>query len=291
MWRNFLSKFKPLPYDILNSIFVAFLLGLSAVFRHRLPNVGHLVCVYLGLLLMITLCSVLPADFDKRISLIHFFYPLILVPIVFESLGNLIIYINLHFWDPTLARLDTLICGVAPCVYLQRFIRPWLTEILQLAYISYYFMPAILGIAFWCRKDKRLPSAIFTTLLGFYISYIGYLLFPALGPRFYLADPHCVYEHTFLAKQIAHCLNVLEHNKTDAFPSGHTQISLMCTYFAGYLGKKWAAIYAILTTLLIISTIYCRYHYLVDVIAGILLAGICLKIAPKLEACLKRFGN
>jgi len=291
MWRDFLAKIKPLPYDILNAVFVVFLLSLSVFFYHRLPNAGHLVFVYLSLLLMIAFCSALPADFKKRISVIHFFYPLILVPIAFESLGKLILYVNPHFWDPTLARLDTLICGIPPCLYLQKFVRPWLTEIFQLAYTSYYFMPTILGVALFCRKDKRFTSVIFAILLGFYVSYIGYLLFPALGPRFYLAEPHCVYKDTFLAKWIAYYLNLLEHNKTDAFPSGHTQISLMCAYFAGYLGKKWAAIYAIMTALLIISTIYCYYHYLVDVIAGILLAGICLKIAPRLEARLKRLGN
>lgn len=285
MWQTFLNRIKShiLPHDILTAGFVIMLLGITLIFYPRLPKADYLLIIYLTLIMLIISFSQMPHDLYDKKALIHFFYPVLLIPIIFESLGDLIPYVNPHYVDALLMKTDILLCGGSPCLFLQKWIRPWLTEILQLAYVSYYFMPLVLGIALFAKKDKRLPSVFFALLLGFYISYVGYFLFPALGPRYWLDPTQSVYKNTYLAKWIAHCLNVLEKNKTDAFPSGHTQISLMCTYFAGYLGKGWLIVFGIATTLLIISTIYCRYHYATDVIAGIFLAIICLKIAPPLE--------
>ncbi len=291
MWRHFLNRINLLPYDILNLVFVSFLLFLSLVFKPKLPQDNSLIATYIGLIFFVILASFFPFDFRKRLTFIHLFYPFILIPIVFESLGKLIIYINPHFWDATLASLDKAFCGQYPCLLLKQYANPLLTEILQLAYTSYYFMPPILAIMLFLKRDKRLATVAFGIILGFYASYIGYLFFPALGPRFYLDPPDGIYKGTHLAKHIASFLDAVEKNKTDAFPSGHTQISIMCTYYAQILGPKWAVIYGVLTALLIISTIYCHYHYLADVIAGVFLAAICLRIAPSLEARFKGFSD
>ncbi|MCD6320070.1 MAG: phosphatase PAP2 family protein [Candidatus Desulfofervidaceae bacterium] len=285
MWQGFLNRIKAhiLPYDILTAVFIILLLGITSFFHSQLPRANHLASIYISLFIALIFFSMMPRDLYDKKAFVHLFYPVFLIPIIFESLGELIPYVNPHFIDATLFKMDTFLCGNTPCLLLQKWIHPWLTEVLQLAYTSYYFMPLILGTVFFIKKDKRLSSFIFAILLGFYLSYIGYLLFPALGPRFWLDPTHSVYKNTYLAKWLAYCLNVLEKNKTDAFPSGHTQISLMCTYFASYLGKGWLFLFGISTTLLIISTIYCRYHHVTDVIAGIALALICLKIAPPLE--------
>lgn len=283
MWKHFLKQTKAnfLPYDILNLGFVVFLLGITIFFYPLLPDALYLTILYLFCLIMIVVCA-------NKNQVAHYFYPILLIFLIFQSMGYIIPHIHHSYRDPLLYQFDVLLFGSCPFNYLQKWIRPWLTEILQLGYISYYFMPVVLGMALFLRKDSRFPSVIFAILLGFYVSYIGYLLFPAVGPRFYLHFDKSVYENTYLAGWTAHLLNILEKNKTDAFPSGHTQISIMCTYFAHYLGRNWSLIYGIMTALLIVSTVYCHYHYITDVIAGILLAIICLTISPGLE---KRIGK
>jgi membrane-associated phospholipid phosphatase len=82
-------------------------------------------------------------------------------------------------------------------------------------------------------------------------------------------------------------LNALEKNKTDAFPSGHTAVSLMCLYYAWKMreNKLFAVLIPVVTGLLI-STVYLRYHYVIDVIAGIALTGLTIALAPGLRRLL-----
>jgi membrane-associated phospholipid phosphatase len=77
-------------------------------------------------------------------------------------------------------------------------------------------------------------------------------------------------------------LDGLEQNKTDAFPSGHTAVALVSLLYAWKYREKvlfWILVPAV--SALIVSTVYLRYHYVVDVIAGILLAALTVLIAPK----------
>lgn len=57
----------------------------------------------------------------------------------------------------------------------------------------------------------------------------------------------------------------------DTFPSGHTELTLTAIYLAFTLKAKIRWGLFVVGTLLIISTVYMRYHYVVDVMAGMLM--------------------
>jgi membrane-associated phospholipid phosphatase len=80
----------------------------------------------------------------------------------------------------------------------------------------------------------------------------------------------------FLADTIRETLNALERFKQDAFPSGHTAVVLLVLAYAwrSVRGLFWICLPLVVA--LILSTVYLRYHYVVDVLAGFLLAGLCL---------------
>jgi membrane-associated phospholipid phosphatase len=114
-------------------------------------------------------------------------------------------------------------------------------------------------------------------MLCFYLSYIGYLLFPALGPRYAMAHlqtaelPGSVISHTI---QVA--LNALEGVKRDAFPSGHTGIAVTALVLAWRLDRRLFRIFLLPVLMLVAATVYCRYHYVVDVLGGLLLVVVTL---------------
>ena len=283
--KGFIKKSHIVPFDILNLCFLSLLVGFNIIFYTKIPNAKILICIFIFLFVAVFLFTFIPFSQKKQVSfrLIHLIYPIILIPIIFNSLGEIIPYINPYYIDYTLIKIDYFLFGAHPTVWIGRFIRPWLTETMQLAYISYYFLPVCLGVGLYLKEDKRIFTVVFSLLLGFYISYTGYLLFPAIGPRFTLMHNEPLYRGAPLAQFIASTLNTLEINKTDAFPSAHTQISLMCVYYAFYLGKFYVLIYGLITLLLIVSAIYCRYHYVIDVIIGIVLAILCIYLGPILE--------
>lgn len=80
----------------------------------------------------------------------------------------------------------------------------------------------------------------------------------------------------FLADYINNFLKSLEGIKRDAFPSGHVGISLLILILIYRYNKKffWLLLFPVL--MLILSTVYCRYHYFVDVLGGILLTIVTL---------------
>ena len=213
----------------------------------------------------------------------------ITVLFVFNSLGALIASIHTTTYDARLIAVDHAIFGVHPTVWMERLINPLLTGLLQFAYISYYFIPTSLGVVLIARgRFAEFEEVLFGILLCFYLSYVGYLLVPAIGPRFTLSHLQTgdLQVSPFI-ETIQDALNALEKNKTDAFPSGHTAVSLMSLYYAWKEREKilFAGLIPVVTGL-IISTVYLRYHYVIDVIAGIALTGLTIALAPGLRRLL-----
>lgn len=205
---------------------------------------------------------------------------------IFNSLGVLIASIHTTTFDPFLILVDHAIFGVHPTVWMERLISPALSVLLQFAYISYYFIPLSLGIVLIARgRFREFEEVLFGILLCFYLSYVGYLLVPAIGPRFTLNHLQAgnLQVSPFI-ESIQDALNGLEKNKTDAFPSGHTAVSLLSLYYAWKKreNKLFAGLIPVVTGL-IISTVYLRYHYVIDVIAGIALTGLTIALAPGLR--------
>jgi membrane-associated phospholipid phosphatase len=93
------------------------------------------------------------------------------------------------------------------------------------------------------------------------------MLFPALGPRYAMEHLHETTLGGFLiSKPIQDIPNLLEGVKRDFFPSGHTGIALLVLVLAYRYEKRLFWIILIPALLLIVATVYCRYHYVVDVV-------------------------
>jgi membrane-associated phospholipid phosphatase len=168
-------------------------------------------------------------------------------------------------------------------------VTPFLAAFLYVAYSMYYFLPLVLGGILWSRDVATARRYIFTLSVCFYVSYAGYFSIPAYGPRTALADRNRVpLETSPVARAISRTINELEHTKLDAFPSGHTMITTAVLIVAWQRIRKLFWFLLPVATLLILSTMYCRYHYLVDVIAGVLLAFATVPLGDRLYERLTR---
>ena len=276
------------PVDLLTIAFIALLAAVTLAASPRLPHAGRLVARFAALIVSLLLIGRY-ASFPKApawMRTVHSFLPVLIVPVLFNSMGDIIPWIWPCTFDDLLIKADfRLFGGHHPTVLLERFVHPLLTAVLQFAYISYYPMAIVLGAVLFLKKNETaFDEAIFGIILCFYLSYVGYLLVPAVGPRFTLehlqtrdlaAGP--------LVTAIQETLNALENTKTDAFPSGHTAVALMTLYYARKFRER--ALTALLlpaVTGLILSTVYLRYHYVVDVIASIGLTALTVALAPPL---------
>jgi membrane-associated phospholipid phosphatase len=273
------------PIDRLTLCLLILLIALMLIFAPAMHDWPRLGSTYLLLVLAIVSLAVLDrkAGGEKILSSVRVFAPIVIIPIIFNSLGDLISGIHARHYDDILIRTDYAIFGAHPTVWMERLNNPLLTGLLQAAYISYYGMPIALALVLYFRGNKNAFNvAVFAIVLCFYLSYVGYLLVPAVGPRFTLSHVQTTdLQAGPVTLWIRQTLDGLERNKTDAFPSGHTAVALVTLVYARKYREKllfWILVPTV--SALIVSTVYLRYHYVIDVIAGILLAALTVVIAP-----------
>src|SRR5574341_1852335 len=217
--------------DSLTLIFTGLLSALTLLFLNSIPRAGWLLSRYGMVLVVVTGLAIYATQPRAGKALLTFrdFFPVLVILILFDSLGDLLPWVRPRVFDEGLIGIDHALFGVHPTVWMERFIHPLLTAVLQFAYISYYPMAVVLGVTLAVRqKGKEFDEDVFGIALCFYLSYIGYLAVPAIGPRFTLADiqNRSLDAGPFILA-IQETLNTLENTKMDAFPSGHTAVALM----------------------------------------------------------------
>jgi membrane-associated phospholipid phosphatase len=272
------------PIQGLTLIFLIGLILLTLVFKGQIPYWRSLLfryTIFLGLLFVLKLSS------DRNVtgkvsSFFNTFSPVLFIVLLYESLGDLIQYLRSDV-DPWLIRIDLFLFGVHPTIWMEKWIVPWFTDIMSLAYLSYYFLPVVFVLILYLKDRKlELDESIFILGFGYYLSFISYILFPAIGPRYTLGPFYSVpLEGSFITDFVRDTLNTLEHNKRDCMPSGHTQIVLMVLYLTHRYERYLFYLFLPIICGLILSTVYLRYHYVIDLFFGIAFAISCVIIAPR----------
>ncbi len=223
--------------------------------------------------------------FHKMLDILRDWLPVFVVIVVYESLKHLhlddiIRYLGISQKDNIMLNIDNYLFGQTPSVLMQSIINYPLTKISELAYDSYYFYFPILGIVLYARgKQKEFRIASLTFILIAYIGYVFYLLIPVAGPQF---EGRVIYSgelYIFGRNAVQQTIDLLRFD-LDCFPSLHTAQPLAILIIAYKYERKlfYILLLPIITT--IFSTMYLRYHYGIDVIAGIILAVFVVKIAP-----------
>ena len=85
-------------------------------------------------------------------------------------------------------------------------------------------------------------------------------------------------------------LDRLESAHYDCFPSGHTELTILAWWGSRMVSKALFKVYFAYTPLIIFATVYLRYHYSVDVLAGAVLAAGLILSAPVLYQKLSKGG-
>jgi len=273
------------PIQGLTLLLLVGLILLVLFFRDQIPRWRSLLSLYAlgaGVLLVLKWCSDREVG-GRVVKFINDFSPVLYILLIYQSLGDLSHYLHPDV-DPQLIRIDFLLFGVNPTVWMERWVVPWLTGVLSLAYLSYFFLPARLVHTLYLKNPRRdFDLAVFVLLLVWYLSFVGNILFPAIGPRFTLAHLQSVpLKGNFIADFVSHLLNLLENNQRDCMPSGHTAIGLIVLFLSYRYARLLFYLFCPIVAALILSTVYLRYHYVIDLFAGAALAAGCSIIGPRL---------
>ena len=284
--------------DAVTILFLTFLSIINIVFSTRIAEWWILILINTTVSASIVWIAIHSHGEAPVLQFIHRWYVILIIIFVFKE----IYFMNraIHFWkdyDSILIVVDHAIFGIHPTQWMYQFAHPVLTEILQIAYASYYFLMIFVGYELY--REKRLAEfsfALFCIFYGFYLSYLGYLTLPSVGPRFTLHDfqtinlelpgiwiTELIRTGLDIGESIpSNVRNPVDYVQRDVFPSGHTQMTLITMYCALHYKIRFRWVVVVVGSLLIISTVYLRYHYVIDLIAGVVFMVFTLRTAPKL---------
>jgi len=172
--------------------------------------------------------------------------------------------------DQLMASIDKLLFGAVLPLRLESISPPWLLKIMWVFYFwVYYLGPTVLLVwAYFHLKDRRLFGKLRHALvIGLLGGYVFYLLVPVAGPLFTYGDQFStpISTHPVIGNL------VFNHRYNwDCFPSLHTAIPWLLCFLT------WASFARIGRTLCLLaalgvtcSTVFLRFHYGIDVIAGL----------------------
>lgn len=274
------------PTEAIHFAALAVLSILALLLWGRLEDPGAMLLGYAGLAAALAVMTLLARRQDRLpapLQLLVDFYPAAFLPVLFNTLNPLIEALRGGARDDVLIAADRALFGVDVTVWMEQFVHPRLNDVFFVFYATYYFFALTLGLILWARDRASARRFIFTLMVCYYISYAGYFLIPALGPRFAQASEYTVSILTSpVSRAIADGINSLEKTKLDVFPSGHTMIAVAVLIVAWKRARDVFWILLPIGTGLVISTVYCRYHYVVDLLAGIVLAFLAVPLGDRL---------
>ncbi|HEY8943909.1 MAG TPA: phosphatase PAP2 family protein [Polyangiaceae bacterium] len=191
--------------------------------------------------------------------------------------------------DVELHDLDIALFGVEPAVLLDRVVTPTTTEWFSFFYFGYFVVLAVhvVPILFFSRNHRVLSEFTLGMLLVFCIGHIVYMLVPGFGPYYAMKDAFATPFPRGVWLDLV--MNTVSSGGAlkDIFPSLHTAGPLFIALFSyRYRARApyrytWPLV-AFTCLNIIVATMFLRWHYLIDVVAGVLLAAFVMLIVPGL---------
>ncbi len=173
--------------------------------------------------------------------------------------------------DQALLKVDKFIFGQTPAVYCEPFTTGRLTDLLSLCYLTYFFylFAAVIHAALYPNAaSARLSEYLFTS---FAVGFAGYLLVPAIGPVYAFPQLFDVPLGGNVLTRFIGTITKEGSSRFDVFPSLHVLITciLLDHDWREFRRRFWLMLLPSIG--LLISTIYLRYHYGIDVLAALIL--------------------
>ncbi|HPF35184.1 MAG TPA: phosphatase PAP2 family protein [Candidatus Krumholzibacteria bacterium] len=185
-------------------------------------------------------------------------------------------------FDPWFIDLEYRLFGLQPSLEWSRAMPwPWFHELMEFQYFTYYFYAPVTLILLW--RGREVPRAMRWPAVRAFIRdlsaimllcYSLYTFFPAWGPKFFRTGPIPVGGWIFT--DIMHAIHANGALLGAAFPSSHVAGSMAGWWHVWKWFPRHRAWVTPMWVMLCMSTVYCRYHYVVDVIAGLLLGALVL---------------
>ena len=249
-----------------------------------LPNIIAIAVIYMLARAVGEQAALIPR-LVRNLAPLGFFLPLYAQT---EGLAHIVFP---DFLDPLFIRIEAAVFGFQPAVvFAQRFPQRWLSEYLHFAYASYYLLFPGLAVFLYLRRRKRaFLDYMFTLCATMYACLLIYMFLPVRGavtfgqgngadgaggdPLPFTAAMGWIYRHLEI--------------EGAAFPSSHVAIAWIVLFYTVRYARPATWVVGPLVLSLIVATVYCRYHYAIDVLAGAAMAAMLIPLWRRLNPALR----
>lgn len=250
-------------------------LALTVFYRH-IAHAGMYLVIHTWVCLGIVCIAWAAAHSNHRVlRFIRCWYPLPLYIGFFEELQGLVHMIFPGWFDRCLIEFDYGFAAVHPSVWLARFSSPAMNEFMQFSYMTYFLYLIILPAILYAQKDRLAYwTVMVSTAVAHYSVYVIAVLFPIESPHYSLA---ALTTESSSGGYFTETIDVIERFARvhgAAFPSAHVAGS-MVALLAAYRFRRWLFWVCLpFFASMCVATVYGRYHYVADVLAGIAVGAI-----------------
>jgi len=218
----------------------------------------------------------------KVISFVRHLYPLVFLSFFYSEtcfMKNIIIE---HDLDVYFSGADQYIWGFQPSLeFCKAMPHGWFNEIMNISYISYYFITAVVCITIYINETAISYKPIFIVCFSFYLYYIIFDVLPVVGPQFYFNTLGHEPVPPYPVGKFMQYLLLNYEEPTGAFPSSHVGLGLILSYVSIKYQKKLTLFFVGLPFVLGIcfATVYLKAHYAIDVLGALVTVPVFIFIS------------
>jgi len=292
MWNRFVSRFRIDEIISLAFVCLGILAPLALYFLaesfsiERADLIDNLISALLTLIFMLSFLWLI-SSFPQRTLILRDFAPFLFIIAIYLRIHDLILLLNPEDFHFALADLEALLFGVQPTVWMEQYYHPVLTDWFAVAYMHYYLVTLTLVIMLYVQnRSAAFRKLMLTMMMTYYLGFMGYLLFPAASPYLVMPEAYSVdvWANTgFPSRLLQWIVSLSPSRARDAFPSLHNAITFLTLLAAWRYSRPFFWIQLPFALSLSLATVYLRYHFVLDIFAGLLVVSAAIYVAPILE--------
>ena len=202
---------------------------------------------------------------------------------LFEAVAPLQLIFHGRFRDDVVLAFEERLFGAQPTVWMERFVTPSLTEWLMFCYVIYVpLYPVLCGILQWKRGAAAVEEYFFTLGLANVLCDVGFILFPVASPMYWMPDRYRVPLEGWVFTWAGELIRTRTHFAGGSIPSPHAAAATVMWLMAWKYHRPTFWLLSPVILSLYVSTVYGRFHYVTDAVAGIATGILAALLAPHL---------
>ena len=229
--------------------------------------VSHLVLAFL-IIELLRFATKYPSGI---LTFLRTFYPVALLTFGWSELNNLVTILFSYWANSLVINLDKAIFAVHPTVWIEQLFTPWLTELMNFVYVTYFLYIPICGFSLYFRgMKKETLDFLFLVFLTYTTSFILFILFPAEGAWIILKHLHTIQHEGGFFMRLVQFIQQQGSVRGGALPSSHVSAAFTIVWATIRYQRRLGLILLPFAFAMALSTVYLRYHHAVDALGGII---------------------